>query len=358
MKYSVFISYRREGGEGFAQMFNEKLSKKRYRVFYDIESIGAGMFDQRILREIEQTDVFLLILTKDALDRCKNEGDWVRCEIAHALSQGKTIIPVFFRGFEFPVDLPAEIAQIKVYNGVDIRDMNFFDAKFKQLCSMIDAAAKMSRSSAIHREANPSNPATPTIQTKPTASSVALPLPEAKGNAALAREYYFLAQKPRIFKKFIFLKAKHVCMYKCDYYYLLAAELGHQEALRYIVDHKIATYKRNLSAFSYKDGSVNYARVKFLSVRSTINFFLYSSGLDDTDRVLARGRIADELDELSLLGYVPAQMVLYHMYSGGHGAGLYCAREAANWFYKNKNWKRPAEASRLAAQLEQKGIIV
>ena len=358
MKHSVFISYRREGGEGFAQMFSEKLSKKHYRVFYDIESIGAGMFDQRILREIEQTDVFLLILTKDALNRCKNEGDWVRCEITHALSLGKTIIPLFFRGFEFPENLPQDIARVALYNGIDIRDMNFFDTKFKQLCSMIDAAAKKSHSSANHREAKPSNSTTPAIQTKPAAPSVALSLPESKGNATLAREYYFLARKPRIFKKFVFSKAKYVCMYKSDYYYLLAAELGHKEALQYIVDHKIPTYKPNLSAFSYQDGSLNYTRVKFLAVRSTIHFFFSSESLDDSSRVIAYSKITNQLDELARLSYIPAQMVLYHLYSGGHGAGLYCTTDAANWFYKNKHWKRPTEASRVAAQLEKKGIIV
>jgi len=42
MPYSVFIRYRREGGGVFARMFSEKLSKKQYEVFYDIESIGVG----------------------------------------------------------------------------------------------------------------------------------------------------------------------------------------------------------------------------------------------------------------------------------------------------------------------------
>jgi exodeoxyribonuclease VII large subunit len=69
-------------------MFSEKLQKKRYQVFYDIESIGAGLFDQKILYEIEQADVFLLILTKGALDRCSSEGDWVRAEIASMSVRG------------------------------------------------------------------------------------------------------------------------------------------------------------------------------------------------------------------------------------------------------------------------------
>lgn len=161
VKKSVFISYRREGGEGFAQMFSEKLAKKRYHVFYDIESIGVGLFDERILQEIEQIDVFLLILTKGALDRCVNEGDWVRVEIAYALKLGKPIIPLFFRDFEFPKDLPADIAAVALYNGIDIRDMNFFETKFKQLCSMINDAAKAARTSVASKK--PSQPAAPVL---------------------------------------------------------------------------------------------------------------------------------------------------------------------------------------------------
>ena len=78
MGTSVFISYRRDGGEGFAQLLHDKLKKKGYHVFYDIESIGAEEFDTRILHAINQADVVLLVLSKGALDRCANEGDWVR----------------------------------------------------------------------------------------------------------------------------------------------------------------------------------------------------------------------------------------------------------------------------------------
>ena len=147
MSYSVFISYRRDGGEGFAQMFNMMLSQKGYRVFYDIESLGVGLFNEKLLREIEAADVFLVLLTKGALDRCVNEGDWVRREIAHAISQNKPIVPVFFRGFEFPATLPSDLQKLPYYNGLDFSSMEYFDAKLDKLAHMLNEAASMLKDS-------------------------------------------------------------------------------------------------------------------------------------------------------------------------------------------------------------------
>ena len=162
MPHSVFISYRRDGGEGFAQMFHDRLRQKGFRVFYDIEALGVGEFDRKILREIERADVFLLILSKNALDRCANEGDWVRREIAHAMSLGKPIIPLFFRDFTFPSKLPAELSRLPYYNGVDIRDMNYLDAKLRQLCDMIREAVKPPK-----KERKKTKPTVSTLPGKP-----------------------------------------------------------------------------------------------------------------------------------------------------------------------------------------------
>ena len=352
MKCSVFISYRREGGEGFAQMFNDKLSRKHYRVFYDIESIGVGLFDQKILQEIEQTDVFLLILTKDALNRCENSGDWVRCEIAHAISLDKPIIPLFFRGFEFPQNLPQDIARVALYNGVDIRDMNFFDSKFKQLCSMIDDAAKAARRAPVQPKEKPQKADMSPAPAAPAAPAVAAPLPK----TAPAIEYFHLAQKPRFIKKFLFRRANYVCMYKSDYYFLLAAEQGHIEAFQYILKHKIAPYKNGLSAFSYKNGSLNFARVKFLSLLDLFKIFANSNKLSDNDRLQLWYKLTSQLEELAGLGYAPAEILLACLHDQGFGGPyLACGKEAIMWIGK---YSQPHKAAQLKEKLRSKGICM
>lgn len=228
MQYSVFISYRREGGEGFAQMFKDKLSKKRYHVFYDIESIGVGAFDKKILEEINKSDVFLLILSKDALNRCVNGDDWVRQEISYALTLGKPIIPLFFRGFSFPHDLPAEIEKVKLYNGIDIRDMTFLDSKFKQLCKMINDAAKTPRAREPEPEAPKQLPEKATVKAK---SVKPIDLPLSKRNA-MASKYYKKAMKAGN-ARFRFIPHKFFNLKKY-HYYIKAAELGHPKALKFI----------------------------------------------------------------------------------------------------------------------------
>ena len=158
MATSVFISYRRDGGEMAAQTFSKELREKGYHVFYDIESLGVGLFNGKILQEIEQANVFLLVLSKGALDRCVNEGDWVRREIAHALKCQKPILPVFFRGFEFPSDLPWDIAPVELYNGLNMANMEHYEDDLEKLYGMIEEAVARKEET---EEPIPSKPAKP-----------------------------------------------------------------------------------------------------------------------------------------------------------------------------------------------------
>ena len=52
-KYNVFISYRREGGEALACLLCERLKKLGCSVFYDVESLRNGMFNEKIYKVIE-----------------------------------------------------------------------------------------------------------------------------------------------------------------------------------------------------------------------------------------------------------------------------------------------------------------
>lgn len=42
VKYDVFISYRRDGGESTAKILRDKLSELGYQVFFDVESLRSG----------------------------------------------------------------------------------------------------------------------------------------------------------------------------------------------------------------------------------------------------------------------------------------------------------------------------
>lgn len=139
MNYDVFLSYRRDGGWQLASLVSTKLRDKNYSVFLDIESMRVGKFNEQLYEKIEQCKVFLLVLPPQALDRCVNEGDWVRNEISKALELKKPIIPIMMPGFIFPDNLPDDIKDVSNYHGLRASD-ELFDMQIEKLCGMIDDA--------------------------------------------------------------------------------------------------------------------------------------------------------------------------------------------------------------------------
>ncbi len=326
MRYSVFISYRRDGGEGFAQMFSEKLSQKKYHVFYDIEAIGVGMFDQKILREIEQANVFLLILSRGALDRCANEGDWVRREILHALELNKPIVPLFFRDFEFPETLPKGLERLPYYNGIDIRDMHFFDAKFKQLCDMINASA---RESAV-REPTPSPVSAPKPpKLVPIKAQTREPDDIKKKKA---KKYVKLA-KQHNGKRFLFGITKEFQESKSLYYYLKAAELGNTEALELVYCYD---YVPPLTPKLERAAKMGKANAQYGCGMNHLRNSQAGRG-DRYELHLA----VELLQKAAVQGYIPAQCILGNIYSHKGPAGYSFKyfdspdyQQAAYWYGK------------------------
>lgn len=138
MKYDIFISYRRDGGVLLASLLSTKLRDKGYSVFFDLEAMKLGKeFNIQLYERIEQCKVFLLVLPPNALDRCVNEGDWVRNEISKALKLNKPIIPIMMPGFDFPDNLPKDIEKVSKYHGLTASD-ELFDMQVEKLCGEID----------------------------------------------------------------------------------------------------------------------------------------------------------------------------------------------------------------------------
>lgn len=79
-----------------------KLENRGYKVFLDVDEIGSGQFPVQIDRAIEECKDFLLVLSPGTLDRCVEEDDWVRREIAKAIDLNKNIIGVALAGFVMP----------------------------------------------------------------------------------------------------------------------------------------------------------------------------------------------------------------------------------------------------------------
>lgn len=124
-QYDIFISYRRDGGAQYARILQLALQQRGYRVFLDYDELTDGIFGEHIKNALEATPVFMVILSKNALDRCVNEKDWLRQEITLAYTGKKQIIPVNPDGIfdmNIPDALPEEIKKMVIeYQHSEIR---------------------------------------------------------------------------------------------------------------------------------------------------------------------------------------------------------------------------------------------
>lgn len=111
MKYDIFISYRRTGGKEIARPLKQAFTSKGYKVFLDFDELKDGIFNDKIFDAINDTPIFMVVLSEHSLDRCLEEDDWVRKEIEYAISKSKHIIPINpdkqFKSF--PEGLPKEL---------------------------------------------------------------------------------------------------------------------------------------------------------------------------------------------------------------------------------------------------------
>lgn len=135
----IFISYRRDTGSSLARLVEQELRRRRYPVFLDVEDLQSGPFNTALLTEIEKAPDVVVILTAGCLERCKNNGDWVRQEIAHAIDCGTNIVPFMNTGFTFPEEgLPADIEKLGLFNGVQFSH-NEFSSSMNRLVKMLKA---------------------------------------------------------------------------------------------------------------------------------------------------------------------------------------------------------------------------
>lgn len=113
-KYDIFITYRRIGGAQYARILQLMLQRRGYRTFLDYDELTDGKFGEHIKQAIIDAPIFIVILSKGALERCQNEDDWVRRELQLAISEKKHIIPVnpdnLFDGI--PEGIPEDIKEV------------------------------------------------------------------------------------------------------------------------------------------------------------------------------------------------------------------------------------------------------
>ena len=132
IRYDVFISYRREGGQTEAKLIQQDLNSRGHHAFFDVESLRSGPFNESLYRVIKEADAFVLILPEHGLDRCGDPEDWVRKEIECAHAHNKRIIPIALRNFQFPEELPESLRFLPMVQRLD-SNLEYFDAFMDKL---------------------------------------------------------------------------------------------------------------------------------------------------------------------------------------------------------------------------------
>lgn len=139
-KYDIFISYRRDAFES-ANLFATRLKALGYRVFFDIETMNAGKFNEQLLDVISKCKDFVLVLSPNALERCKDEGDWVRLETMCAMQHKKNIIPIMLSGFVWPTDMPKGMEELCNYQALAPAPNTYYDLQVKRLTGYLKSKA-------------------------------------------------------------------------------------------------------------------------------------------------------------------------------------------------------------------------
>lgn len=127
MSYDIFLSYRRKNADGHsnvgtARTFMYVFERHGYEVFFDFKDCTDEYFSDTILPAIRTCQYFVLVLTRGCLERCKDEGDWLRREIEEAIKHGRKIIPITPDGeFEvWPTDIPDSMKALSANDGLQI----------------------------------------------------------------------------------------------------------------------------------------------------------------------------------------------------------------------------------------------
>lgn len=143
----VFISYRRNTGGVYADLFAEFFTQHGVSFFWDVKSLHdqTGEFPEILRDNILAAQDFLLILSPGVFDGLGEDAIFVQ-EINLALREHKNMIPVLCGGFSFPQQLPASLSVLPRLEGVQAHDK-----KFDRTELLLDVLSKMTKTGARQR---------------------------------------------------------------------------------------------------------------------------------------------------------------------------------------------------------------
>jgi hypothetical protein len=149
----IFISYRREDTAGYARAIYDQFVQRfsSERVFMDVDAIEPGLpFDEAIEKAIGRCQVLLAIIGRNWLagqagtgPRIADPKDFVRREIAAALSRNVRVIPILLDGVRMPSEeeLPEDLRALARRSAIEISHSSF-KSDVERLISSVGGAAQ------------------------------------------------------------------------------------------------------------------------------------------------------------------------------------------------------------------------
>jgi len=179
---AVFLSYRRDDSSGYAGRLFDNLSERfgRERVFMDIETLEPGMdFVAGIDRAIASCGAVIAMIgpnwikaqDRDGRRRLDDPHDFIRLEIATALTRGVRVIPVLVHNASMPPEqeMPEALRPLCRLQACEISD-NRWDFDVRRLADVLDPLiselghSSTAAPSVTVAPAGPADPSTPPAQ--------------------------------------------------------------------------------------------------------------------------------------------------------------------------------------------------
>ena len=144
----LFISYRRRFDHGSARLLKQELTRAfgEDAVFRDVDDIEPGeAFPETIDEAIKSSDALLLLVSPGWVELIKElhkPDDFVRREVAAALTRQISLIPVLLGGARMPKpdELPEEIRDLAFRQAIELSDARW-DYDVARLVKLIRAHA-------------------------------------------------------------------------------------------------------------------------------------------------------------------------------------------------------------------------
>ena len=133
----IFICYRREDAAGFTRAIHNEVVQhfSKDRVFMDVDAIEPGLpFDEAIEKAIGKCDILLAVIGQNWLaqragagPRINDPKDYVRLEIATALSRNIRVLPVLIDGATMPSqeELPEPLRALSLRKAMEVSHTSF-----------------------------------------------------------------------------------------------------------------------------------------------------------------------------------------------------------------------------------------